>query len=314
MSALAEIRDRIEKTVIRIAEYEKAAARPNSPLSLVANIRALEKVQASLEREFENLAHEEELEICRYKLLPEHGQRPSISAIADAWGSYQDYFSSIYATVATRNSTKKKTARAARQESQFGFGYTFSGSIGVVLTIPAGVDFAKARDLREASELMRRMTKIQTPEALAGLAENAGAPAITKLGEWVQTHLAFGAGASVDWDIGGPPSPPLLVQVQEFKLLKQAMERATEPIKTETEHTVTGKLEGASMRNRTFEMTIDSEGEVSGNFLDAISEAQTAELPQRYEAVIRTTTSVTPSTGRSRVSHFLVKLNHKLEV
>lgn len=75
MSAILEIRERIEKTVARISEYEKALLLPGAPQSLMVSIRSLEKMRIELERDFAILAREEESQICRYRLLPQQGLR-----------------------------------------------------------------------------------------------------------------------------------------------------------------------------------------------------------------------------------------------
>jgi hypothetical protein len=56
MSAIVELQDRIQDTVTRIAEYEKALLLPNPPRSLLMGIRSLEKLRAELESDFARLA------------------------------------------------------------------------------------------------------------------------------------------------------------------------------------------------------------------------------------------------------------------
>lgn len=81
-----------------------------------------------------------------------------------------------------------------------------------------------------------------------------------------------------------------------------------------TDRIVTGILEGASTRRQKFEITLDSGEEIDGDFVDAMSEEQRAELPQRYSAILRTTTAFTPATEKQEVSYFLVRLLRRLEI
>src|SRR5437868_2058803 len=99
MSAIVEIRDRIQATITRIAEYEKAARAPGAPESIFIGIRSLEKQRAALEADFTRVAKDEELEICRYRLMPAKTERPRLGAIADAWNTYQALFSSLYTAI-----------------------------------------------------------------------------------------------------------------------------------------------------------------------------------------------------------------------
>src|SRR5258708_22949719 len=129
MSAIVEVQERIQLAVARLAQLHKAAGEPNPVASLFANIRGLEKMLASLENEFQRLARTEELEICRYRLLPEPGSRPTVTAIAKAWTQYQALFSSVYDAIISGPKQRSRTTKQVLAQTQFAFGYTFSGSI-----------------------------------------------------------------------------------------------------------------------------------------------------------------------------------------
>ena len=267
MSALVEILDRIESTNERILQLEKAVLQPRAPASLRVSIRAMEKLRASLEQDFERLAMDEETEVCRYRLLPQQGERPSVTAISRAWIQYQTLFSSVYDSI--KHGARKRTSRTSKQsveQTEFAFAYTFSGSIGVVLTLPTRqIEYHMAGDLKRTNETILEMVKAQTTENLAGLVERLGVPPVAKLAAWVEAHVAFGAGAGVDWRISdGSVPPPLFVQIQEFKKLKEAMDKITEP--TEIEESVVGLLLMADMERRTFRMKLDSGEHIDGKF------------------------------------------------
>lgn len=312
MSAILELQDRIQNTIALITQYEKAIAEPGAPSSLRVSIRGLQKLLASLEREFEKYAHEEELEICRYRLIPNQSERHNLAAIGNIWSRYQSFFSAVYAAVANKNSEKRRSTKALRSESEFAFRYAFSKSIGVALTLPTGMDYFRTRDLKEASEVIRRMMQARNTDDLAAFIDTFGVPPVIKLGEWVDAHVAFNSGAGLEWDIAGDAPAPLLVQLQEFQAIKEAMSKIDEPV--ETERTVAGLLEGASIKRGTFEMRLDSGEELKGRFSDAISEQQKAKLPQRYSAVVRTTTTIKPAIEKKEVVHFLVRLLQQLDV
>jgi hypothetical protein len=307
MSAIVELQQRIQSTVARIAEFEKAAAQPNSPPSLLANIRGLEKLLASLEYDFERLARSEELDICKYRLLPQAGERPTLTAIARAWTQYQVLFSSVFDAI-TRGAKKRgRTGKQTLAQTQFAFGYTFSGSIGVVLTLPnRRVDLVTSKALEKTAQTILEMVKAQSEEKLADFVKRLGVPPVAKLAAWADAHVAFEAGAGVEWDISTERTLELLVQVQEFKLLKQTMDKISEP--TEVVDSVTGVLRAADMEKHTFKMNLDSGERITGEFDNAITEIHKAALPQRYKAVIRTTTKIQPALEKLDVSRFLIEL------
>ncbi len=305
MSAIVELLDRIQGTNALIAEYEKAASRPGAPKSVSAQIRGLEKLKESLEQEFSKYARDDELEVCRYRLIPESTQRPVIDAISNAWREYQSMFSAVYAAVT--KSTPGKPRQIA-QETQFIFAFAFSGSIGVTLALPTKqITNFVARDLERANQTIFEMSKARTSEQLGLFTERIGRKPVLSFGRWVEAHVKFTAGAGIDWT--GPTErsiPPLLVQIQEFKILQHAFHEMTEP--KEEERLVSGRLTGAWMRNSKFLMESDDGEQIEGKFVDAITPERAATLPRRYVAKIRTTTVIKLATETEEVSHFLVEL------
>ncbi len=305
MSVIVELFDRIQGTNALIAEYEKAAVRPGAPGSLFAQIRGLQKLRDSLEQEFSKYARDDELEVCRYRLIPQANQRPVIDAISSAWHEYQSLFSSVYSAVAKNTSGKP---RQLAQETQFIFAFTFSGSIGVTLALPTKqiTDFV-ARDLERINETIFEMAKARTSEQLGLFTERVGRKPVLSFGRWVDAHVKFTAGAGIDWT--GPTEhigQPLLVQMQEFKVLQNAFRVVTEP--KEEERLVSGLLNGAWLRSGKFFMESDSGEAIEGKFVDAITPERAATLPRRYVARIRTTTAIKLATETEEVSHFLVEL------
>jgi hypothetical protein len=308
MSAIAEVRERIQLTVARIKQLEKAAAEPNPVASLFANIRGLEKVLQSLEEDFAQLARSEELEVCRYRLLPEPGQRPAMAGIAKAWMTYQELFSSVYEAL-VRGRRKRGIGKQVLAQTQLGFEYTFSGSIGVVLTLPSrSTDLITAKALERTTELIIEMAKTPSHEALADYAKRLGVPPVMKLEAWTNAQLAFEAGAGVQWEISQEPKPEFLVQIQEFRQLKLAMDKISEA--QETVDQFVGLLRAADLDKRTFKMRLDSGESVSGSFEEgAITEQHRAILPQRYVATIKTTTKIKAALQKPEQRRLLLQLS-----
>jgi hypothetical protein len=313
MSAIVEIQERIQSTVARIAEYEKAALLPGAPQSLLVGIRSLEKLKAELERDFERIAASDEIEVCRYRLIPSLGQRPTLGAIANAWDQFQLLFSSVYDAV-KNGPPVKRAAKRSLLETQFALGFVYSGSIGAVLTLPTKqiTNFA-AHDLEKTNNTIFEMAKAQSAEQLSQFVERIGVPPVMKFGKWVDAHVGFAAGAGIEWS--GPAREtiaPLLVQLQEFVVLQKALHTISEP--TEVEGLVTGMLIGAWLRNHKFEMELDSGELLSGRFGDAITPQHAATLPRRYVARVRTTKTINPATEHEAVSQFLVELVRELPI
>jgi hypothetical protein len=272
----------------------------------------LEKIRAELEVDFLRIARSEEVEICRYRLLPPKTRRSTIGAIGNAWVKYQMLFSSIYDAVKQQGPVKGRTSKQVSSETDFGFEYTFAGSVGVVMTLPAsGMTYSRTHDLDAASALLFEMSKSQTPEQLRLFVPRVGVPPLNKFSSWVDAHVIFGAGAGIDWL--GPVEGSLIVQIEEFKVLKDALHKTTEPV--ETEEIISGMLRGVSLERNRFEMRLPSGELLEGNIGDAnITERQRAELPKKYSARIRITRTIDIATEKEDVDYSLDELLKELEI
>lgn len=308
MSAIVELQERIQSTIALIAEHEKAALTLNPPPSLLVNIRSLEKLQSQLERDFERMAASLELEVCKYRLIPDYGHRHYLSRIADAWNDFQNLFSSVYDAI-KNGPVKTRVSKESIEQTQFAFSFAYSGSIGVVLTLPTRlVGHLQAQDLARTNAAIFEMAKSQEPEQLALFSERLGIPPMMRLRRWVDTHVEFASGAGVEWQITDQAEPlKLLVQLQEFKSLQGAMYKFSEPM--EEERLVSGILTAADIERLTFKMRLDSGERLRGRFtVGAITQQHKAELPRRYVARIRTATVILPATEKKQETHLLVEL------
>jgi hypothetical protein len=308
MSTIANILQHIQETEALIAEYEGAALRPGSPSSLLVNLRSLEKLKRQLEREFEELAAREKMDVYRYRLLLDES-RPPLVAIAKPWTQFQALFSAIYDAI--KHGATNTSRRMVQQDvlaTQFHFAFTFPGSVGVVLTLPSSLGGDSETDyLVESTNTLFEMAKASTAEEVKSFVERLGVPPVVKLNRWVKAHVAFDSGAGIDWR-----TRTLLVQKQEFKQLRDVIKKVSEP--TVIEQVMPGLLLGASIAKHIFDMRLDTGEEISGKFTDAITLENTVVLPKRYSAVIRKTTQIKEATEQLDVSYFLVRLGRQLKM
>jgi hypothetical protein len=305
MSALSGLLQHIRETDALIADYERAALRPASPLSLLINLRSLQKLKSQLATEFEQLAMQQSMDVYRYRLLLDQDQ-PPLTAVAKPWAQFQALFSAIYDAI--KNGAPTASRRMTKQDAlatQFHFAFTFPGSVGVVLTLPSAEDIDAF--VAQTTNTLFEMAKASTAEEIKAFVARLGVPPIVKLNRWVKAHVAFESGVGVDWR-----NRTLLVQKQEFKQLRDVIKQVSEP--TVVEQVMPGLIQGASIAKHTFDMRLDSGEEISGKFTDAITLDNTIELPKRYAAVIRKTTQIKEATEQLEISYFLVRLGRKLKM
>ena|SRR5271157_1688839 len=221
---------------------------------------------------------------------------------------------SIWSPLSLRGSTITGPTSNARWQNGSVAATTNPRSCIVATTLPTKqITNFTAHDLEKTNNTIFELAKTQSAEQLIPFVERIGVPPVMKFGKWVDAHVRFAAGAGVEWR--GPEREniaPLLVQLQEFKVLQTALNTISEPI--EVEGLVTGMLIGAWLPNHKFEMALDSGETLSGRFGDAITPQHAAILPRRYVAKVRTTKTIKPATEQEEVSHFLVELVRELPI
>jgi hypothetical protein len=99
----------------------------------------------------------------------------------------------------------------------------------------------------------------------------------------------------------------VLIQEPEFRALSETLESIAG--RTEQAIVHSGTLVGADISSHRFHFVTANDDDIRGNFSDAISESQVAQIPRRYSAVIRKTTETTYATDEEVVKYFLEKLD-----
>lgn len=306
MSELAEIQEQIQDTTAAIARTERMLVDSPELPSLLANMKSLQKRFENLQADFLTVARTLGIDVCTYRLFPDD-QKPTARGLANALGDFQSLFSVVYDAIRTG---PKRTAHIGDQilkDSSFGFAYSFSGSLGVVLTLPDEVllleDIDTAFD--KVVQLIFEMAKAENPEDILVFAQKLGPAPVRTLYRWADDHVKAGLGAEIQWRRREEIKLSLLIQRPELQHLAETINKTSDEQYSEFEFT--GELVGADVITHTFHMKSD-EREIKGRFSDAISPDHAVTVPRPYRARIGKTTRVYYSTDREDESFFLLEL------
>jgi hypothetical protein len=291
MSALAEIQDRIQSTSALISQYESAIAgyKGQAPASLPANIRSLEKLRNRLEREFLEVAQDQQMEVYRYRLL-EETDRPTLAAVASAWAGFQSLFGEVYGAIG--KTAEAAVARKGKKEKgstvsvpQLGYAYTFPGSIGVVATIPREVRLIGESQLEQAANMVFDLIEARDVNRIA---RALGPGPIEALHHLIQTHIDNHFGIGLEWDDATGVRRKTEIQYPKLDSIRGIIADTT----TEVIVTVTGMLQAVHMKDHTFMIEGDDGKEYKGTFTDAIRVEHAASVPCRYKATMSQVTKL----------------------
>lgn len=312
MSALLEITEKLQDTQAAIRQLEQAIARQAPTPSVIATLNSLQKRQGDLEARFAEAAAAESRDVCSYRLFPDQKEeaQPTLRAFTKTLLDFQTLFTQVYDAI--KSGQPKERTRVTAEvaaETAFGFGYSFTGSLGAVLTLPnERFLFPEVEsDIDQAINTVFDLVKAEKPQDIAAYAKQLGAAPIRTLYNWVSDQVISGLSSSIEWKREQQVRSHLLVQFPELAELKRAIEASSDE---ETEElTLTGLLVGLDVSSRTFHMSFEEGEDIRGKMAQSIGLEHTVELPRAYTAKIIKTRKIYYSTDTENVYYFLESLS-----
>lgn len=284
MTALVEIRRRIESTSALIAEQERsmASAAPGEPNPLSVSIRALEKLRTRLEREFNEAAQEQEVEVYRYRILEAEAERTTLAGVAELWEGFQRVFSAVQEAIALTDKSY-----GSEPVAEFGYGYTFPGSVGVVVTLPRAYRNLLGRSqVEDATAILFDLIEGKETESLK---ERLGREPIEIFNQWISGHIDHGMGIGLDWN---GPSGRRSVEVGRERLASVKAELAKTCVEIILE--VPGNLVAVDTTSKRFRIRGDDKVDYEGCSGEVINAEHAASVPSRYVAKIQKVMKLLP--------------------
>jgi hypothetical protein len=307
MSALLEVTDQLQETEAAIRQLEQAIAQQTPTPSIIATLSTLQKRQRDLEAQFNEATAEKHLDVCRYRLFPDQkeNERPTLAALTKTLYDFQALVTQVYAAI--KRELPKPTTHVSAEEvaaTQFGYNYSFSGSVGVVLTLPNERLLFGETDLDRAINTVFEMSKANTSEKVQAYAKQLGAGPVRTLYKWVSDQVVSGLSSEIEWRRNQEVRSEVIAQWPELESLKRAIEATSE--EEQTPLITTGYLVGADFKSRTFHMAFESGPDVRGKMSDAINEIT---WPKIYTAKIIKTTKIFYSTDKPVEFYYLESLS-----
>lgn len=183
MNRLLELQGLLQDTSAAIAQAEAAFAADPKSQPVATMLRSIEKRKRQLEVEFQAISEEMGVSACSYRFFDKH-VRPTVNPLCSSLINFQSLFSIIYDAVQSGpKKVKRLTAEVVDQSSLF-FGYTFSGSVGVVLTLSNQQRTLFGSSLDASAELLFDLARSKTSEDILSRSRAVGVPAVRALHRW----------------------------------------------------------------------------------------------------------------------------------
>lgn len=199
MSGLNSLLENLQRTYAAIAEVQEVAARTPGDLMVLANLGSLKREAADLEALWEEECREARIEVCRYRLMPEHEQRYTVAAVTKSLLDFQELFSQIYD--ALKNGAKKSRQLSAWMvnETAFDFGFSYPGSLGVALMVPSQADLLGGK-FDDTVDAFLQVMHVSNEDEVKDLAKALGPSVVKKAYDWSRVNHVSGYAIDVTWN------------------------------------------------------------------------------------------------------------------
>ena len=310
MSKLLETIEKLHETQAAIKKLEQVALNyPDLP-SVAVNMRSLQQRQEDLESFFEELAHEEYLDVLRYRVFSESDDtRVSLPALTNTLGDFQKLFTNVYGAIKEGAKQRSRVGAEIVAATTFEFGYSFAGSVGFVFALQNERLLTDETNLDRAMDVIFQMAKAQDSDDIFELAKDLGVAPIRAMYRWVSDHIESGLGADIDWRREHDSRVKLFAQVPELKIVQQAINQTSEE-KTE-EFSAYGELLGADVSSQTFHMKMPEGLEIKGRLALDVTEDSPVAVPRYYKGSFRKTTTISYATEEEKTVYLLLSLQER---
>ena len=306
MRDLTNILESIEDTERAIIRTEQVLVdHPDTP-SLVSTLRSLNKRKQDLEESFYKATHKNFLDVCTYRLFSEEeDERPNLKSLSSTLLDFQNLFTVVYDAI--KNGPKKTSHINPESEliSSFGFAYSFTGSVGVVLTMPNERLLFGETHLDDSINLLFSMANAGSSEEIKDFARVVGVAPIWKMYKWALDQTVYGLGSEIEWRRERTVRAKLLIQRPQLEALTNAIFSTSENVEEIIE--LTGNLIGADIKAHTFHL-VHAGGDIKGKMDKNIGIEATVELPKRYKATIEVNTKTYYAVEKEEKTYYLVSL------
>jgi hypothetical protein len=307
MSRLLDVFDELRETQAELGRLEATVAAHPEYESLTLDLFSIQKRQESLQAEFQKLASEKHVDIVSYKIIPNSSARVPLRAMTSTLDRFQAAVSTVYDAIKFGVKQKTKITAEVATQSGFDFAYTFSGSLGVVLTVPNERLLFGESELDRAVELFFSAAHAQRREQIVEFARTAGISSVRRLFEWSQAHSAYDTSADIQLRRDTEIRKELAVEVGDLSKLQEIIKETSDTEEIDVD--ISGSLVGLDTTLETFHIVVPGADEdIQGSWSAEFQYDPDIKLKGRYQAKLLKKSTTYYAYEKDEIKWFLKKL------
>lgn len=225
------------------------------------------------------------IDVCDYRIIPEHGNQHRAKAVAATLDTFQDMVTAFFASIREGRPRHKANFTAdIVNASSLNVGYAYAGSLGFVLYVPSDQLQVGGTDLDKALASAFSLAEQRTPEGVRAVADEFGRAAVRTFYSWAQSQVEYGLAAEIKWERGDEIKSNLLIQTSELEAVISVIDKSSEEKNDTVE--LPGMLVAIDVTRQSFKMSFPDADDITGR-LDSNFNWQTPHsVPSRYVSTL----------------------------
>ena len=290
-----------------VSRLEARLAEKPADFALRVTLASATKMAQRAEQELYEVASAEQVDICRYRLVQHRVGGFGLTSLSRSLEMFQEAVSYVYAAVGGTGAVKPKgrLTKDDRKESEMLFGYSYAGSLGVVLLAPSERGLFTTR-FDDVVKTIGEVFDLRGPNELRDAARKIGAPAISKLFGWAEANYEAGYDLDLRWTNSNQIEAGRYLEARDFGRLAELISATSdvERVLIRTE----GTLVGFDSVYATFHLVEPGGESYKGRLGDGFPTHQDWTVNKRYAAVIQSDVMTRFSTDEQTSRFTLVSL------
>ncbi len=286
MSAYGYVVERVRRAQAAVARLERAVARDPQDASLQVNLAAQIKQARRAEEQFGQLAEANQIEVCRYRLVPEGEGGFGLLHVSRSLFEYQNLFSQVHDALQFGKKRNAIINPKSLAESHMEFGYSYSGSLGVALLVGSQRDLL-GHSLDKSIETLFQVVEVSQEQDVRQVAQTLGIAVLKRAHDWSKANVAGGFAADVRWRRTDGRILGEMIPRRRMEAIADVISRTSDVQKIT--HRVRGILVGLDVKTGSFRLTVPRGTDYRGGLAIAFPRERPFVITRVYDAQITET-------------------------
>lgn len=311
MSDYAYVADRAKKAFASVSKLEAMLLREPESRAIQMNLSGMRKMAAQARTDMENLARQNFIEICNYRIVPMFDNGYRLGHVCKSLFEYQNLFSQIHDSFKNGPKQKAVIGEEAATESSLDFAYTYSGSLGVVLLTKNERDFFSG-SLDEPIETLFKIMDIGDADSVRDLAMARGRAVVKRIHDWSQAHVDAGFSVDIKWKKSDGRLLGQMIDYSQLKQIADVIVLSADSVNSIAD--IRGVLVGANKEARSFHIVVPDGDTYKGHFDEAFEVPEKMTVGGFYDAQISVSDSYFYATDAHKKANSLLRLSGPITI